>query len=155
MGTRWVPLNFQRRFGILSAQLNSFLLCGNQYDAPLLRVRRAIIPKKDEVFVRERTYELMYIVDPSIGGDDEYAGVVNRINTAITNAGAMLSDEEVLGPTGRRKLAYTIRHNGKDLSEGFYVLLRFRGQPSQVATIERSIKLTEPVVRYLVTVPHA
>jgi len=121
----------------------------------LLCVRRAIIPKKDEVFVRERTYELMYIVDPTIGGDDEYNAVVERVNTAITNAGATLSDEEVLGPTGRRKLAYEIRHNGKDLSEGFYVLLRFRGQPNQVATIERSIKLTEPVVRYLVTVPNA
>jgi small subunit ribosomal protein S6 len=97
----------------------------------------------------------MYIVDPTIGGDDEYAAIVERINTAVTNAVATLNDEEVLGPTGRRKLAYDIRHNGKDLSEGFYVLQRFRGQPNQVATIERSIKLTEPIVRYLVTLPHA
>ncbi len=94
----------------------------------------------------------MYIIDPTIGGDEEYTGIVDRINTAITNAGATLSDEEVLGPTGRRRLAYTIRHNGKDLNEGFYVLLRFRAQPHQVAPIERSIKLTEEIVRYLVTV---
>ena len=102
--------------------------------------------------MRERTYELMYIVDPTIGGDDEYAGIVDRINNIITGAGASLSDEEVLGPTGRRKLAYTIRHNGKDLNEGFYVLLRFRAQPSQIALIERNIKLTEQVVRYLLIV---
>jgi small subunit ribosomal protein S6 len=94
----------------------------------------------------------MYIVDPTIGGDEEYAGIVDRINTVITNSGAALSDEEVFGPVGRRKLAYTIRHNGKDLSEGFYVLQRFQGQPSQIAPIERSIKLTESVVRYLLTV---
>jgi small subunit ribosomal protein S6 len=94
----------------------------------------------------------MYIIDPTIGGDEEYNGIVDRINGAITNSGATLSDEEVLGPTGRRRLAYAIRHNGKDLTEGFYVLLRFNAQPSQVSAIERSIKLTEPVVRYLVTV---
>ncbi len=102
--------------------------------------------------MRERTYELMYIIDPTIGGDEEYAGIVDRINTAITNAGATLSDEEVLGPTGRRRLAYTIRHNGKDLTDGFYVLQRFKAPPRAVAEIERAIKLTEPIVRYLVTV---
>lgn len=102
--------------------------------------------------MRERTYELMYIIDPTIGGDDEYAGITERINTAITGTGATLSDEEVLAPVGRRKLAYTIRHNGKDLTEGFYVLQRFRAAPSQIASIERSIKLTEQVVRHLLTV---
>ncbi len=94
----------------------------------------------------------MYIIDPTIGGDDEYAGITDRINSAITGAGATLSDEEVLGPTGRRKLAYTIRHNGKDLNEGFYVLQRFQAAPSQIAPIERNIKLTEQIVRHLLTV---
>lgn len=103
--------------------------------------------------MRERTYELMYIIDPTIGGDEEYATITDRITAAISSAGATLSDEEVLGPTGRRKLAYTIRHNGKDLSEGFYVLLRFTAQPEQVAPMERSIKLTEQIMRYLITLP--
>lgn len=102
--------------------------------------------------MRVRTYELMYIIDATIGGDESYAAIVERINAAITNAGATLGDEQVLGPTGRRKLAYAIRHNGQDLTEGFYVLLRFTAQPQQITVIERDLKLTEEIVRYLLTV---
>ncbi len=102
--------------------------------------------------MRVRTYELMYIIDPTIGGDEEYAAVVERINNALANAGATASDEEVLGPAGRRKLAYPIRRHSQDLTEGFYVLQRFQAQPQQIATFERDLKLTEEVMRYLLTV---
>jgi small subunit ribosomal protein S6 len=101
--------------------------------------------------VRVRNYELMYIIDSTIGGDENYAGVAERINTAIANAGATISDGEVIAPTGRRKLAYPIRHNGRDLTEGFYVFTRFSAQPQQITTIERDIKLTEEIMRYLLT----
>jgi ribosomal protein S6 len=37
------------------------------------------------------------------------------------------------------------------LSEGFYVFTRFEAQPQQIAVIERNLKLTETVVRYLLT----
>jgi small subunit ribosomal protein S6 len=102
--------------------------------------------------VRVRNYELMYIIDPTIGGDEEYAAITDRINTALANAGATVDDGEMLAPTGRRKLAYPIRHNGQDLTEGFYVFSRFQAQPQQIAVIERDIKLTEEVFRYLLTV---
>lgn len=101
--------------------------------------------------MRVRTYELMYVVDPTIGGDDEYAAVTDRVNTTITNAGGTVSEGEVIAPTGRRKLAYPIRHNSRDLTDGFYVLTRFQAQPAQITTIERDLKLTEEVVRYLLT----
>jgi small subunit ribosomal protein S6 len=93
----------------------------------------------------------MYIIDSTIGGDEQYASVTERINTAIGNAGATITDGEVLAPTGRRKLAYAIRHNSRDLTEGFYVFTRFSAQPQQITTIERDIKLTEEVIRYLLT----
>jgi small subunit ribosomal protein S6 len=93
----------------------------------------------------------MYIIDSTIGGDEQYASVTERINTAIGNAGATITDGEVLAPTGRRKLAYPIRHNSRDLTEGFYVFTRFSAQPQQITTIERDIKLTEEVIRYLLT----
>ena len=101
--------------------------------------------------MRVRNYELMYIIDSTIGGDEQYASVTERINTAIGNAGATITDGEVLAPTGRRKLAYPIRHNSRDLTEGFYVFTRFSAQPQQITTIERDIKLTEEVIRYLLT----
>lgn len=101
--------------------------------------------------MRVRNYELMYIIDPTIGGDEEYAGITTRVNSSIGNAGATISDGEVLAPTGRRKLAYPIRHNGQDLAEGFYVFTRFQAQPQQITTIERDLKLTEEIIRYLLT----
>ena len=101
--------------------------------------------------MRVRNYELMYIIDPTVGGDEEYASLTQRINNSITNAGATIDDGEALAPTGRRKLAYPIRHNSKDLTEGFYVFSRFQAQPQQIAVIERDIKLTEEIIRYLLT----
>lgn len=102
--------------------------------------------------MRVRNYELMYIINPAVGGDEEYAGLTERVSNFITNAGATIADGEALAPTGRRKLAYPIRHNGTDLSEGFYVFTRFQAEPQQIAVIERDLKLTEDVIRYLLTI---
>ena len=102
--------------------------------------------------VRIRTYELMYIIDPTIGEEQDYQAVTDRVNTSIGNAGATINDGEAIAPTGRRKLAYPIRHNSRDLTEGFYVFVQFQAQPQQIATIERDLKLTEQVFRHLLTV---
>ena len=102
--------------------------------------------------MRVRNYELMYIIDPTIGGDEEYAGLTGRVNNFITNAGATIADGEPIAPTGRRKLAYSIRHSSQDLAEGFYVFTRFQAEPQQIPVIERDIKLSEDIIRYLLTV---
>ncbi len=52
-----------------------------------------------------RDYELMYIVNPGIGGDEEYSAFVDRINTLITNYGGALVNGEPSPISGRRKLA--------------------------------------------------
>ena len=102
--------------------------------------------------MRARTYELMYIIDPTVGGDEEYTAIADRVQNSITNAGATIQDGETLAPSGRRKLAYAIRHGGRDLTEGFYVFHRFEAQPQQLPVIERDLKLTEQVMRYLLTI---
>jgi small subunit ribosomal protein S6 len=94
----------------------------------------------------------MYIIDPTVGGDEEYAGLTERVNNFIANAGATTTEGESLAPTGRRKLAYPIRHNGTDLTEGVYVFTRFEAQPQQISVIERDLKLTEAVIRHLLTI---
>jgi small subunit ribosomal protein S6 len=93
----------------------------------------------------------MYIIDPTVGSDEDYAAINERVNGFIGNAGATISNDEAIAPSGRRRLAYPIRHNSQDLSEGFYVFTRFEAQPQQIAVIERNLKLTETVVRYLLT----
>jgi len=101
--------------------------------------------------MRARNYELMYIIDPTVGGDEEYTAITDRVQSIVTNAGATIQDGETLAPTGRRKLAYPIRHNGQDLAEGFYVYSRFEAEPQQLPVIERDLKLTEQIIRYLLT----
>ena len=100
-----------------------------------------------------RAYELMYIVNPNIGGDEEYTAFVDRINSLITSYGGTIVTGEPSPIGGRRKLAYPIRTQGQDLTEGFYVLTHFEAQPEQIRLIERDLKLVEPVIRYLLIKP--
>ena len=100
-----------------------------------------------------RDYELMYIINPSLGGDEDYAAFVERINTVITNYGGTLVEGEPSPISGRRRLAYPIHSNGQDITEGHYVLSRFEAQPEQIRLIERDLKLAEPIIRYLLIKP--
>ncbi len=100
-----------------------------------------------------RAYELMYIVNPGIGGDEEYAAFAERVNSLITSHGGSLVNGEPSPVSGRRKLAYPIRADGRDLTEGYYVLARFEADPDQIQVIERDLKLTEPIIRYLLIKP--
>lgn len=129
----------------------TFLLCDGDHKRAVGCLFAGQIPWKGGVNVRVRNYELMYIIDSTIGSEEQYAGITERINTALSNAGATISDDELLAPTGRRKLAYPIRHHSRDLTEGFYVFTRFSAEPQQITTIERDIKLTEEIMRYLLT----
>lgn len=96
-----------------------------------------------------RDYELMYIVNPGVGGDEEYTAFVERINALITSHGATLVEGEPSPLSGRRRLAYPIRAESRDLTDGFYVLTRFQARPEQLRVIERDLKLAEPIMRYL------
>jgi len=102
-----------------------------------------------------REYELMYIINPNLGGDEDYAAFVERINAMITSFGGTLVTRDQSPIGGRRKLAYPVRANGQDLSEGYYVLTRFEAAPAQIKLIERDLKLAEPILRYLLIKPEA
>jgi len=103
-----------------------------------------------------REYELMYIINPRIGGDEEYTAFIDRINTLITSSGGTLSVAGEPSPiSGRRKLAYPIHSDGQDLTEGYYVITRFEAAPAQISVLERDLKLAEPIIRYLLIKPEA
>jgi len=101
-----------------------------------------------------RVYELMYIINPAIGGDEEYTAFADRINTLLTSHGATTVIESEPSPlSGRRKLAYPIRVESQDLTEGYYVVSRFEAGPEQITLIERDLKLAEPIIRYMLIRP--
>ena len=87
-------------------------------------------------------YELMYIIDPSIG-EENVASIVEKFKTLIETNGTIDEMEEM----GKRKLAYEINY----ISEGYYVLVKFTSAPEFPAELDRILGITEGVIRSLIT----
>ena len=87
-------------------------------------------------------YELMYIIDPSVG-EDGIAAIVEKFKTLIETNGTIDEMEEM----GKRKLAYEINY----ISEGYYVLVKFVSGPEFPKELDRVLGITEGVIRSMIT----
>ena len=88
-------------------------------------------------------YEALYIVNATLE-EEPRAALIQRFNTLITdNGGTVDSVDE----WGKRRLAYPIL----DMNEGYYVLVRFSAEPTLPMELERNYRITEDIIRYLVT----
>ena len=85
-------------------------------------------------------YEVIVILHPDL---DETAanGFVDKVKGWVTDAGGTVDKVDLWG---RRRLAYTIRK----VREGQYFLVNAQMKPSFTAELERSLRLSEPVLRY-------
>lgn len=97
-----------------------------------------------------RVYELMIILNPDVT-DEELEPALDEVTRYIEDAGATLEALNTTSPWGRRRLAYSIRFNGRDVRDGYYALYHFTSDPSQVVEVERELKLDTRVMRYIVT----
>ena len=88
-------------------------------------------------------YELLYIIDPDMT-EEETAALVERFKSLIEANGTVNEVEE----WGKRKLAYLVN----DKPEGYYVLVRFTSNPQFPAELDRVLRITEGVMRSLITV---
>jgi small subunit ribosomal protein S6 len=88
-----------------------------------------------------RFYEVMFIVLPDVAEED-VDKLVSGFETTVTNGGGNVRSVEKLG---RRKLAYTVRK----FNDGNYVLLTVDADGKLVAELERRLRVTEPVIKYL------
>ena len=87
-----------------------------------------------------KAYELLFFVDPSLDPETRLA-VMKRIDTTIAEgAGKVDSVDE----WGKRKLAYEIN----DLTDGDYTLINFHADPTQIAELDRVLRITDAVVRH-------
>jgi len=96
-----------------------------------------------------RPYEMMYILHPQLS-DEDLTTTIDQVSRYVTNLGGEFNQIIREAPWGRRRLAYTIRHNGQDLRDGFYILFHYDLDARQVADVERLLRLNEGVVRYMV-----
>jgi small subunit ribosomal protein S6 len=83
--------------------------------------------------------------------DDEIPGQLDAISGYVTSAGGAVTEVNRESPWGRRRLAYAIRHNGRDVRDGYYTVFHLRIAPTRVVEIERDIKLNDQIIRHLIT----
>ncbi|MBI3637361.1 MAG: 30S ribosomal protein S6 [Candidatus Rokubacteria bacterium] len=89
-----------------------------------------------------RPYELMYLVQPT-ADEERLTAVSDRLQQAIGTLGGKV---DKVGPPMRRRLAYEIgRHR-----DGQYAVLEYSLPAEQAREFERTIKLTEDILRHLV-----
>jgi small subunit ribosomal protein S6 len=89
-----------------------------------------------------RPYELMYLIQPT-ADEERLTAVSDRLQQSIGSLGGKV---EKVTPPVRRRLAYEI---GK-YRDGQYGVLEYSLPPDQSREFERTIKLTEDILRHIV-----
>src|SRR5260370_41880672 len=88
-----------------------------------------------------RSYEVMFIVRPD-AAEEDVDKLIAGFATTVTNGGGIIKTTDKMG---RRKLAYMVRK----FNDGNYVLLTIEANGVVVAELERRLRVSEPVIKYL------
>src|ERR1700685_550419 len=88
-----------------------------------------------------RVYEVMFIVRPDTAEED-VDKLIAGFSTTVTGGGGVVKNVEKMG---RRKLAYLVRK----FNDGNYVLLTIEATGPVVAELERRLRVTEPVIKFI------
>ena len=83
----------------------------------------------------------MYILRPDIA-EDEVNKHIEKYNKLLEDMGGKVLDSQM---RGKRRLAYPISKN----REGIYVQLSHQGDGQHIAKIEKAMRLSEDVIRYM------
>ena len=88
-----------------------------------------------------RVYEILFIVAPNVEeGDIET--LITQLSDVLKNQGAQVARVDRMG---RRRLAYPIQK----FNEGHYVVFTVEGTGSEIAEVERRMRVADPIIRYL------
>src|SRR3981081_874909 len=88
-----------------------------------------------------RTYELMFIVRPDMT-DEDLDKLIATLGSTVTPAGGSVKSVEKMG---KRRLAYAVRR----FHDGIYILLTVEGGGAVIHELERRLRVTEPVIKFL------
>ena len=86
-------------------------------------------------------YETMYILRPDIA-EDEVNNHIEKYNKLLEEFGGTILDSQ---SRGKRRLAYQIAKH----REGIYVQLSHQGDGQHIFKIEKAMRLSEDVIRYM------
>ena len=89
-----------------------------------------------------RNYELMYILKPDLD-EEKVMTIIEKFSALINNHGGELISAD---KWGKRRLAYEI----KDYREGIYVLVNFKGIAGTAQELDRVMKITDEILRFMI-----
>lgn len=97
--------------------------------------------QKEEKKLAQRTYEVMYIVDPETPADR-----IEKLNEAVgkvieKEGGTVVRMDDI----GRKQLAYPIEKK----YEGHYVLFEINGSGQEILELERRMRVNDMIIRYI------
>ena len=87
-----------------------------------------------------RNYELMFIVRPDMV-DEDLNKLISTLESSVTSAGGTTKTEV----WGKRRLAYRVGR----FNDGIFVLMLIDGVGAVVHELERRLRVTEPVIKFL------
>jgi small subunit ribosomal protein S6 len=88
-----------------------------------------------------RLYEVMFIVRPDVAEEDADK-LIAGFTATVTAGGGVVKNVDKMG---RRKLAYTVRK----FNDGNYVLFTIEAGGAVVLELERRLRVTEPVIKFI------
>jgi small subunit ribosomal protein S6 len=83
----------------------------------------------------------MFIVRPDVAEED-VDKLIAGFNTNVTNGGGVIKNVDKMG---RRKLAYMVRK----FNDGNYVLMTIEAGGPVVLELERRLRVSEPVIKFI------
>ena len=88
-----------------------------------------------------RIYEELFIMKPD-ATEEEIDQVIEQMKGVVTAAGGTI---DKLDKWGKRRLAYRVEKH----REGYYVLIQFTSGPETVKELERRLRVTDAVIKFL------
>jgi small subunit ribosomal protein S6 len=88
-----------------------------------------------------RTYELMFIVRPDMT-DEDLDKLISTLQSVVPASGGTVKSVDKMG---KRRLAYAVRR----FHDGIYVLMVVEGGGPVIHELERRLRVTEPVIKFL------
>src|SRR6202795_3388340 len=88
-----------------------------------------------------RTYELLFIVRPDMT-DEDLDKLISTLQAVVPTSGGTV---QRIDKMGKRRLAYAVRR----FHEGIYILMVVEGGGALIHELERRLRVTEPVIKFL------
>lgn len=86
-------------------------------------------------------YEVMFVIDPALE-DEKKDAAIERVKAVIASEGEVGE----VNVWGLRKLAYPIQKK----SEGYYVVIDFKAEPTLPAELDRRLKISDDFMRHII-----